>query len=112
MPCLSSSKKICSLLEAEEITVLLLLLGLVLQHPPAKQGFALVSFLFFFLETKFLKMSFFFSLNKKSLCISFFCETKSLIMFFFFFFLFLCRSSSPSIEQVMVSETCEVVGVD
>ena len=73
-----------------------------------------MSFFTFFLRDQVPKnVLYFFSLNKKPLYvfISFFCEIMSLIMFFFLF-LFLCRSSSLSIEQVMASEICVVVGVD
>ena len=92
--------------------------------PPAQQGFTHVSFLFFlrtqvlffllfsfFLRDQVPKMSFFFfSFNKKAtLCLFFFCETMSLIIFFFLLFFFAGRLLS--IEQVMASEICVVVGV-
>ena len=90
------------------------------------------SFLFFFLETKSLKMSIsflhfslFFLRDQVPKNVLFpFLLIKSQSLYFFllrdnvssniiyvFVFLFLCRSSSLSIEQVITSETCVGVGV-
>ena len=88
--------------------------------PSAKQGFTCIFFfrdqvpknVLFFLKGQVPKMSFFPLLLIKTHSLSFFSLWDNVSYnFLFCLFLFLCRSSSLLIEQVMASETSEFLAV-